>query len=376
MELEIWEKEALDELSKLYKDFFKKLSSLSKKCFRIDAHEIFSKNVKELSKQQEKEIYKYWSKFTNDFDIAYHRYYIDRTGKFDVRFIPDDIFAGYIDGYLNNRAIEPGIADKNYFDMYLRGFRMPKTYVHLINGIYEDESYNIISKEKALDILSEKEKITVKPSMSSYGGKNVFFFENATRDEIERYVNDAPCQNLIFQETIKQSSKTAKLHPESLNTIRIMTLILDNDVKILPCSFRMGVGKSRVDNASNGGIYCKINDDGTLSGVAYNTLGEKFISHPDGGEFNHVRFDFMDKIKHLVKKAAERFPHFRLIGWDIAIDENDEPMIIEANLTMSSLDVIETVCGPLFGEYTEQVLNEVFCQKHIEKQSMDISQYI
>lgn len=376
MKLEIWEKEALDELSKLYKDFFKKLSSLSKKCFRIDAHEIFSKNVKELSKQQEKEIYKYWSKFTNDFDIAYHRYYIDRTGKFDVRFIPDDIFAGYIDGYLNNRAIEPGIADKNYFDMYLRGFRMPKTYVHLINGIYEDESYNIISKEKALDILSEKEKITVKPSMSSYGGKNVFFFENATRDEIERYVNDAPCQNLIFQETIKQSSKTAKLHPESLNTIRIMTLILDNDVKILPCSFRMGVGKSRVDNASNGGIYCKINDDGTLSGVAYNTLGEKFISHPDGGEFNHVKFDFMDKIKHLVKKAAERFPHFRLIGWDIAIDENDEPMIIEANLTMSSLDVIETVCGPLFGEYTEQVLNEVFCQKHIEKQSMDISQYI
>lgn len=376
MELETWEKEALDELSNLYKDFFKKLANLSKKCFRIDAHEIFSKNVKELSKQQEKEIYKYWSKFTNDFDIAYHRYYIDRTGKFDVRFIPDDIFAGYIDGYLNNRAIEPGIADKNYFDMYLRGFRMPKTYVHLINGIYEDENYDIISKEKALDILSKKEKITVKPSMSSYGGKNVLFFENATRDEIERYVNNAPCPNLIFQETIQQSSKTAKLHPESLNTIRIMTLILDNDVKILPCSFRMGVGKSRVDNASNGGIYCKINDDGTLSEVAYNTLGEKFISHPDGGEFNQVRFDFMDKIKQLVKKAAQRFPHFRLIGWDIAIDENDEPLIIEANLTMSSLDVIETVCGPLFGEYTEQVLNEVFCQKHIEKQSMDISQYI
>ena len=119
MELETWEKEALDELSNLYRDFFKKLASLGKKCFRIDSHELFSKNVKELSKQQEKEIYEYWSKYTDDFDIAYHRYYIDKTGKFDVRFIPDDIFAGYIDGYLNNRAIEPGIADKNYFDIYL-----------------------------------------------------------------------------------------------------------------------------------------------------------------------------------------------------------------------------------------------------------------
>ena len=42
---------------------------------------------------------------------------IDRTGKFDERFIPDDLFVGYIDGYLNNRAIEPGVADKNYFDL-------------------------------------------------------------------------------------------------------------------------------------------------------------------------------------------------------------------------------------------------------------------
>ena len=113
-----------------------------------------------------------------------------------------------------------------------------------------------------------------------------------------------------------------------------------------------------------------------MSNVAYNTLGEKFTSHPNGGEFAQIKFDFMDKVKKLVKEAAQRFPHFRLIGWDIAIDENDEPLIIEANLTMSSLDVIETVCGPVFGEYTEQVLHEVFCQKHIEKQSMDISQYI
>lgn len=376
MELEIWEKEAFKELSKLYNNFFEKLSEFSKECFRTDAHKIFSKNIKQLTKEQEDEIYKYWSKYTDDFDIAYHRYYIDKTGIFDVRFIPDDLFAGYIDGYLNNRSIEPGIADKNYFDIYLRGFKMPKTYIRLINGIYEDNDYKIISKEEALNILCRQRKITVKPSMASYGGKNVSFFDNATKDEINEYLNNLPCQNLIFQETIKQSEKTAKLHPESLNTIRIMTLILDNDVKILPCSFRMGIGKSKVDNASNGGIYCKINDDGTLSNVAYNTLGEKFTSHPNGGEFAQIKFDFMDKVKKLVKEAAQRFPHFRLIGWDIAIDENDEPLIIEANLTMSSLDVIETVCGPVFGEYTEQVLHEVFCQKHIEKQSMDISQYI
>lgn len=376
MRFETWEQEAFDELTKLYKEFFEKLSSISKKCFRIDSHELFSKDVKELAKDEEEKIYAYWRRYTEDFDIAYHKYYIDRTGKFDVRFIPDDIFAGYIDGYLNNRAIEPGIADKNYFDMYLRGFKMPKTYVHFINGIYEDENYNIITKEEALEILSKQKSITVKPSMASYGGKNVSFFENSDRTEISKYMDNTPCQNLIFQETIQQSKETSKLHPTSLNTIRVMTLILDNEVKILPCAFRMGVGKSKVDNASYGGIYCKINDDGTLSDFAYDALGKKFDTHPDGGNFRDIKFEFMDNVKKLVKDAAQRFPHFRLIGWDIAINENDEPVIIEANLTMSGMDVIETICGPLFGEYTEQILEEVFCQEHTEKQSIDISQYV
>ncbi len=376
MKFETWEQEGFDELTKLYRDFFKRLSEVSKNCYRIDSHELFSNNVKELSEEQKSQIYDYWKQFTKDFDITYHRYYIDRTGNFDVRFIPDDIFAGYIDGYLNNRAIEPGIADKNYFDMYLKGFKMPKTFVHLINGIYEDESYNIISKEKAIEILSKQNRITVKPSMTSYGGKNVFFFENPGSNEIIQYMDNLPCPNLIFQETVNQSSVTAKLHPTSLNTIRIMTLVLDEEIKILPSVFRIGVGSSKVDNASSGGIYCKINEDGTLSSYAFDALGNRYNKHPDGGKFESIRFNFMDKVENLVKSAAQRFPHFRLVGWDVAINQDDEPVIIEANLTMSSIDLIETACGPIFGEYTDQVLNEVFCKKRIKNIDMDISQYV
>lgn len=84
----------------------------------------------------------------------------------------------------------------------------------------------------------------------------------------------------------------------------------------------------------------------------------------------------MKDVRELVKKSAQRFPHFRLIGWDIAITENNTPMIIEANLTMSGMDVIETICGPLFGKYTEKVLEEVFLKKHKKKTSIDISQYV
>lgn len=377
MRFEKWEEEAFVYLTSLYENFFKELSEKCMECFRIDSKELFSNDVKELTEEQKNKIENYWKKYTNDFDIAYHRYYIDKTGKFDERFIPDDLFVGYIDGYLNNRAIEPGVSDKNYSDLYLKGFKLPKTYVHLINGIFEDKDYNIISKDKAIDILSSASNITVKPSMASYGGKGVKFFNNPTKSELIKYFDNLEDENLIFQETVKQSQETAKLHPNSLNTVRIMTLILDGEVKVLPWSaFRMGIGKSKVDNASFGGIYCKINEDGTLSDFAYDALGKRFNKHPDGGDFSSVKFDFMDKIKALVKEAAQRFPHFRLIGWDIAVTEDNEPIIIEANLTMSGMDVIETICGPLFGQYTEKVLEEVFLQKHKKKISMDISQYV
>ena len=376
MRFEKWEAEAFDYLTKMYDTFFNELSKRGMECFRIDAKELFSNDVKELTMEQQEKIYDYWKKFTDDFDISYHKYYIDRTGKFDERFIPDDLFVGYIDGYLNNRAIEPGVSDKNYFDLYLKDFKLPETYIHLINGIFEDKNYNIISLKKAKEILYGKNKIVIKPSMASYGGKNVVILENPSKDEIDAFLDDLPADNLIFQECIEQSTETAKLHPKSLNTIRIMTLILDNDIKILPYAFRMGVGASKVDNASFGGIYCKINEDGTLSDFAYDALGKRFDRHPDGGEFSSVKFEFMDEVKSLVKEAAQRFPHFRLIGWDIAINDKNEPVIIEANLTMSGMDVIETICGPLFGKYTDKVLEEVFLQKHKKKTGMHISQYV
>lgn len=376
MDLYPWEKEAYEELKKMYTAFFMRLSELGMHCFRIDSKELFCKNVKELSNSQKEEIQNFWNKYIDDLDLNYHAYYIDRFGQFDVRFIPDDIFAGYIDGYLNNRTIEAGVADKNYLDLYLAGFKMPRTILHYINGYFEDSSYSLIDKDSAIKKLVNEKKFIVKPSMASYGGEGVKIFVNATFEELEKYIDELDIKNLIFQEVVEQHEMTGMLHPQSLNTIRVMTLLID-DVKVLHSAFRMGVGNTNVDNASKGGIYCSINNDGRLSDFAYDAKGNLYNEHPDGGSFSQVQFDFMEKINSMVKKAALRFPHFRLIGWDVAVGKDSEPIIIEANLTMSGMDVIETICGPLFGEYTEQVLEEIFLkEKKAPALSMDILQYL
>ncbi len=377
MELLKYEEKAYKKITKKYDDLYKTIAEEGRICFNKDSHKIFNKDTKKLSKVEKKKIKNFWMKYLTRIDLNYHRYYIDKTGKFDVRFIPDDIFAGYIDPYLNNRQIEPGISDKNYFDMYFKGLNMPKTYLRMINGFYLDKDYKIIDRKESIKILLDKKSFIVKPSMASYGGKGVRIFNHTSKEEIEKFLDNNTIQNLIFQEVVQQSSQTALLHPESLNTIRIMTLLINNKIEILPsAAFRIGIGDSVVDNASFGGIYCKLNHDGTLSNFAYDAIGKKYLMHPNGGDFKNVKINCLKEIYKLVKNAAQRMPHFRLIGWDIAIDKNDIPLIIEANLTMSGLDVIETIGGPLFGEFTDKILDEIFINPKSKSRSMDISQYV
>ena len=68
MALYPWEEQAYHELTKLYNDFFDRLSELGKKCFRIDSHELFCDNVKQLSEDQKQAIINYWKKYIDHYN--------------------------------------------------------------------------------------------------------------------------------------------------------------------------------------------------------------------------------------------------------------------------------------------------------------------
>lgn len=53
-------------------------------------------------------------------------------------------------------------------------------------------------------------------------------------------------------------------------------------------------------------------------------------------------------------------PQFRLLSWDITIDEDGNPVIIEVNMHSGQLDFHQLNNGPIFGDDTEEVLKEVF----------------
>lgn len=53
-------------------------------------------------------------------------------------------------------------------------------------------------------------------------------------------------------------------------------------------------------------------------------------------------------------------PHFRLVSWDIAVDNENNPVLVECNLKFGQLDFHQLNNGPLFGDDTEIILDEVF----------------
>ena len=60
-----------------------------------------------------------------------------------------------------------------------------------------------------------------------------------------------------------------------------------------------------------------------------------------------------DMVLAFVKDLHTRLPYFKLIGWDISVDINGQPVMIEWN---RSAELSQVAHGPAFGEYTEEIL--------------------
>ena len=168
--------------------------------------------------------------------------------------------------------------------------------------------------------------------------------------------------DIVVQEPISQSNELSRLNPSSVNTIRCLTLLKkDGTAKLYSTCLRMGVGDTKVDNASSGGCVVGVKEDGTLNEFASTPQGKRFKAHPFTGlDFSTVTIPNFSRIKELVLGEATKLSYFRLVSWDIALNKQNEPVLIEANLCSGELDFHQLNNGPLFGDDTEEILNEVF----------------
>lgn len=318
-----------------------------------------SKNI--LPPPSVENVKSYWSQYTRKFDINFTRYYTSMNGEFSQYYIPDNLYYSYIDMYFNNSSFSPGFDIKAFYEIINPNLRMAKTAFRKLNGICYSSDYELIKEKKYLDQFELDQEYIYKPAFDSQGGRGILFLKtnDITKDFL--HSND----NFIIQELVQQHETLSKLHPSSLNTIRVISLFIKGEIHILSSVLRMGVSGSRVDNASKGGIVVGIDNNGKLKKTAYNSNERtKFTAHPDSQiVFEGYKIHGFNSVLDIVSEHAKKFPYFRLISWDFAIDKNGEAVFIEYNLKNGQLDFHQFCNGPLFGDLTDDVLSEVFLKQ-------------
>ena len=309
-------------------------------------------------KRQIREFWKPWTKVSPQWAW----YYASQNGIVDPKYIPNDLYYTKIDQHFNQRKLGWGFNDKNYYDRIFAGIKQPKTIIRNISGILLDDKYCQISIDDAILRICAFDEVICKPTLESGSGRGIEFWDtHSDRNSIRSFLTNKNENDYIVQQIIVQHPDLDLIHKGSINSIRIASILMPDGVHILSSNLRMGVDKSRIDNVTAGGISAGINSDGTLKKYATSYYsGEKYSVHPQGMVFNGFLVPSFDKALELVRVAAPLIPHFRLVSWDIAIDENGDALLIEANMRKGGINLCQFNNGPLFGDLTERVLNEVF----------------
>lgn len=292
-----------------------------------------------------------------------HSFYTQKTGVFSEYYIPDELWYAYIEPHFNPRAIAKAMDSKVLYDRLLRGgVKHPVTIASKINGYWVSDDYEPTSISQIVAEAMKFSHIFVKQAEDSAGGHGVTHFKMPDeKTSLEKTLCESDC-NVVVQMGLKQHDTMAVLNPSSVNTIRFLSYIdRTGDVKILSTVVRMGRNGTFVDNASSGGLTVGVSDNGTLKGVGFDVKGTKYYEHPDTHiKFSDITIPNYEKIYNLIKKECWKLTQFRLLSWDIAIDYLGNPVLIEVNMHSGQLDFHQLNNGPVFGKYTEAVLNEVF----------------
>lgn len=333
----------------------------------------------ELTLEQKEEIKKFWGKYSFAYpDISFDAFktYMNRTGLFDPKYLPGGIRGIFVAPFLQNRKYVRCLENKALLYKHLPDIKQPKLIVARMNGFFYDGAYNVIDIDAAINLMLEKIneglEVVFKISESS-GGSGVKFLNQSsmvTFDMLKKMFRETK-STVVVQEAVKQHPVMASLNPTSTNTVRLTTIIWENEVKITGVVVRVGAANKRVDNLCSGGNVVGVNNDGSLYEFAICHNGHRINRLENGLELDSgdkFQIPSYNKVIELVRKAQLELPYIRLVSWDIAIDQEGEPVLIEINFG-GAVWLHQMTTGPVYGEYTEQILDECILKRYFKRHS-------
>lgn len=323
-----------------------------------------------LDARERQEIRRYWAGYgISHINLDWYRLFKALNGGVDPRYVPEETFRTRLEPFLCRRDVSAAYHDKNQMDRVFADLPRPRTVLRNIFGAYFDEAYRPIRRDAVSAHLAAHTGVHfLKPAISGtgsgnnvarvefHGGQFVLGASTLALADIERiYVQD-----FVIQEAVRQHASLAALHPASLNTIRVITRRLDDSLRAVAATLRMGNG-SHVDNGHAGGLLCGVDiTTGALTGFACDVLFRRYASHPlTGAAFAGEAVSFA-RVRELALSVHARLPYFDVLSCDIAVLDSGSPCLVEVNTFGQGVEPHQFLKGaPLFDVETDTVLELV-----------------
>lgn len=317
---------------------------------------------KKLTKAQKEEIQHFYKGLIGRKVSLYsHEYFYSRSGVFAKEYVPTNLYYSDLLPKANKKSVQVVYCDKNMLDVLIPDERVAHVFLKCMNGFYYYEGRSV-TREDAMSLCENLGAVIVKPSLASKGrGVQKLTIKNGKVEESGETLDQllkSYGKNFNIQECIVQHERMAALNPTSVNTIRVLSYRFDEEVVIVYAVVRIGRLGKIIDNQSAGGISTTIDAEGKLG--KYAVAGSKInnLEKTDTGVvLDGYQLPSYDKAMAMVKRMHTHFPYSRILGWDIAIDQIGDPILVELN-TRPGLS--QSAFGSGMGEYTERIIRDLW----------------
>jgi len=288
------------------------------------------------------------------------------NGCFSEKYVSPSLYYFYIVPYLTRMDFIFAYDDKCIYSKLWPNMRQPKAILKNMAGLYyiEDaKSFSgerVITESEAIEYLKCKSLGVIKPSLASGGdGISLLHFDEMTKEEIQSTLR-LYSSNFIVQEVVRNHESLKRLNDSSLNTCRIFTYrrVGTGEYVFLGSVVRFGGKGSFRDNASSGGGFCKVDENGQIGDAIFHYKNfNKGSLRKEKGIENLVIPMFKEMIECCFT-LHQGLPYNDLIGWDMTLDENGEIVLVEYNYAADA-ELIQISSGPLFGDYTDEIMERI-----------------
>lgn len=246
--------------------------------------------------------------------------------------------ATYVTRTVNN-ALVSRLNDREYYHVFDNKKEFYARFSDCLGRDWLD--FTQTSQEDFERFMEGRREIMVKPDAES-GGKGV---ERLCRDDFgslaEMYRQLKEKDVGVIEDVIVQHPDMAKLNPNCLNTLRVVTILNGSGPHIVYAHVRIGNSDRPVDNLHSGGMFAPIQlETGKIQYAAYDKNRNTYETHPlTGTKLQGFQIPFWEESKALCLKAALVVPQMRYVGWDVGVTPQG-PVFVEGN-NLPGYDILQ-----------------------------------